>query len=401
MTAPHTLLSARTQAMSESATLAMAKKARELAAQGVQVINLSLGEPDFQTPKHICEAAKKAIDEGYTKYPPVAGYADLRQAIAEKFARENQIHCEAKHIVVSTGAKQSLANLFLALVDEGDEVVIFAPYWVSYVEMVRMAGGTPVILESDLESGFKVSPDQLAQALSPRTKAVLYSSPSNPTGAVYSRSELEALAQVLEAHPQVLVIADEIYEHITFGERPFSMAAIPSMAERVATVNGLSKGFSMTGWRLGYMAAPAWLAEACEKIQGQITSGASSITQRAALAALQEDLTATYAMRDAYLRRRDLVISLCNAIEGIKTYVPDGAFYLFPEVDAFFGRRAGTYHIQNADDLCMYLLHEAHVSLVSGGAFGAPKCLRISFAASDEQIREAFARIARALAQLQ
>lgn len=395
-------LAQRVLALAESETLAMTKKARELKAQGVQVINLSIGEPDFKTPDHICEAAKKAIDDGFTFYPPVAGFPELRQGIAQKLKRDNGLPWEAENVVVSTGAKQSLANVLLSLINPGDEVLILAPYWVSYRELVKLAEGTPVVLTASLEQGFKVSPEQLEKAITPRTKAIMYSSPSNPTGAVYTEAELRALATVIEKHEQIYVIADEIYEYITYRpEGYFSMGAIPAVADRVITVNGFSKGYAMTGWRLGYIGAAKWIAAACEKIQGQVTSGTCSIAQRAAIAAINGDLAPSHQMTKAYHQRRDLIVSLANQIPGMKTYVPEGAFYLFPDISAFFGKSNGQYHIANANDLCNYLIDQAHVALVPGDAFGAPNHLRISYAASEEQIREAMQRLQQYLALLQ
>ncbi|NJL11758.1 MAG: pyridoxal phosphate-dependent aminotransferase [Microscillaceae bacterium] len=393
-------LAERVHRLEVSQTIAMAQKARELAEQGLPVIKLTLGEPDFQTPDHIKAAAKQAIDEGFTYYTPVPGIQELRQGIAQKLRRDNGLSWEAKNIVVSTGAKQSLANIFLALLNPGDEVVILAPYWVSYSEIVKLAEGVPVIVTSGVAQDFKVSAEQVAAAISPRTKAILYSSPSNPTGAVFSRAELEALAEVVARHPQVYVVADEIYEYITFVEDYFSIGAVPAIQDRVITVNGFSKGFAMTGWRVGYMAGPDWLAQACDKIQGQVTSGTCSIAQKAALAAITSDLGPTMAMKAAYQRRRDLMISLSADIPGFKTNIPQGAFYLFPDLSAYFGKSFGGKVIQDADDLCLYLLSEAHVATVPGSAFGAPDCIRISYAASDEELVEAMSRLRVSLAKL-
>ena len=395
-------LSDRIKNLEESATLAMAQKTRELKAQGQDVISLSLGEPDFPTPKHIQQAAKDAIDEGkYFAYPPVPGYLDLRQAIADKLQRDNNLTYTPNQIVVSTGAKQSLYNLMMCLVNPGDEVVIFSPYWVSYADIVKLAGGTPVFIKGTIENNFKATAEQLQEAITPRTKAVLYSSPSNPTGGVFSDQELRAIAQVVVRHEGLYVIADEIYEYINFAGDHMSMAAMPDMYDRTITVNGFSKGYAMTGWRLGYIAAPEWLAKACNKIQGQSTSGANSIAQRAAITALNGDMEPTRDMAKAYQRRRDLVLDLLKEIPGIQTYVPHGAFYLFPDVSAYFGKSDGEQTIKDASDFCMYVLNKAHVSLVTGEAFGAPECVRLSYAASDEQLKEAMRRLKETLAQLQ
>lgn len=394
------LISTRLKSLSESATLAMAVKARELQAQGHKVIKLNLGEPDFQTPLHIKEAAKQALDEGYTFYPPVSGYPELRQAIADKLHRDNQLAYQPAQIVVSTGAKQSLANLMLALLNPEDEVIIFTPYWVTYIEQVKMAEGNPVLLKGGLENDFKITPGQLQKAITPKTRAVLFSSPCNPTGSVYTHEELAGLAAVLEQHPDVLAISDEIYEYINFEGQHQSIAAFESIADRVVIVNGFSKGFAMTGWRLGYMAAPAWLAKACDKVQGQVTSGACSITQRAAIAALNGDMSFTEEMRRAYLRRRDYVKKRLDAMPGIKTNEPKGAFYIFPDVSGYFGKSDGETTISDSYDFTMYLLNQAHVALVNGAAFGADECVRISFAASDEDLAEAMDRMEKALGKL-
>ncbi len=387
-------LSERVQLLSESETLAMAKKSRELAAKGFDIINLTLGEPDFQTPQHIKDAAKKAIDDGFTFYPPVAGFMDLRKAIAEKLKNENGLKWEAENVIVSTGAKQSLANIFQSILNKGDEVIILAPYWVSYKELVKMAEGTPVYLTASIENGFKTTAAELEAAITPNTKAILYSSPSNPTGAVYTKSELKALADVIAQHEQIYVVADEIYEHISYVEEGyFSMGAFENIANRVITVNGFSKGFAMTGWRLGYMAAEKSIADACEKIQGQVTSGACSVTQRAALAAITGDLKPTFEMKAAYLRRRDLLLKLMEDIKGFKNSKPEGAFYLFPDVSVYFGKKDGDTVIKDSNDLCMYLLNKAHVSTVAGVAFGAPNNIRLSYATSDEKLVEAVKRM--------
>jgi aspartate aminotransferase len=395
-------LSERIKAMEESATIAMAQKARELKSQGIDVISLSLGEPDFKTPEHVCQAAKAAIDEGkYFSYTPVPGYADLRQAIADKLKRDNQLAYSPEQIVVSTGAKQSIANTFMCLLNPGDEVIVYAPYWVSYAEIIKLAGGIPVAIEGSLENNFKATAGQLKAAITDKTKAVIFSSPCNPTGAVFSREEMQAMAEALRDHPDVVVVADEIYEHINFSGEHVSIAAMPGMMERTVTVNGFSKGFAMTGWRLGYIAAPLPIAKACSKMQGQFTSGTNSIAQRAAIAALTGDMSATREMAQAYQRRRDLVLDLLKEIPGVKTYVPNGAFYIFPDVSSYFGKSDGETTVHNASDFCMYILNKAHVSLVTGQAFGAPDCVRLSYAASDDQLREAISRIKETLAGLQ
>ncbi len=391
-------VSNRLNALSESATLAMAVKARELQAKGIEVIKLNLGEPDFPTPQHIQEAAIEAIQSGkYFAYPPVPGYQDLREAIAEKLQRDNGLSYKANNIVVSTGAKQSIANVLLSLVNPGEEVIVFTPYWVTYSEQVKLAEGVPVFLKGSIETDFKVNAAQLKEAINPKTKAILFSSPCNPTGTVFQKEELAALADVLKDHPNVYIISDEIYEFINFGGKHASIAEFDFLKDRTIIVNGFSKGYAMTGWRLGYIAAPEWIAQACNKLQGQITSGTNSIAQRAAIAALKGGMEASEAMKEAYLRRRDLVKGLLDAIDGVKTNTPEGAFYIFPDVSAFFGKSDGEQTIANSDDLAMYLLNKAHVSVVTGSAFGAPECIRISFAASDEELKEAVRRIGEAL----
>lgn len=398
----NSILSDRINNMEESATLAMAKKARELKTQGIDIIGLSLGEPDFKTPKHIQEAAKSAVDEGkYFSYPPVAGYQDLREAIAKKLREQNNIsEAKAENIVVSTGAKHSIANIFMCLINEGDEVVIFSPYWVSYSEVIKLAGGVPVLIEGNLENNFKATAQQLQEAITDKTKAVIYSSPCNPSGSVFSKAELEAIAEVIKANENLLVIADEIYELINFTGSHASIASFPGMFERTITVNGFSKGYAMTGWRVGYICAPLFIAKACEKIQGQFTSGGTGIAQRAALAGLIGDQKPTEEMAAAYLKRRDLVLELLRDIPGIKTHVPEGAFYFFPDVSAFFGKSAGGQVIETADDFCLYVLKEANVSLVTGAAFGAPHSVRLSYAASEAELKEALKRIKEVLAKL-
>ncbi|MCU0402273.1 MAG: pyridoxal phosphate-dependent aminotransferase [Algoriphagus sp.] len=398
----NSILSDRILNMEESATLAMAKKARELKAQGIDIISLSLGEPDFKTPKHIQQAAKDAIDEGkYFAYPPVAGYQDLREAIAKKLREENNIaEAKAEHIVISVGAKHSIANTFMCIINEGDEVVIFSPYWVSYAEIIKLCGGVPVLIEGTLENNFKATAAQLEAAITPKTKAVIYSSPCNPTGSVFSQQELEAIADVVKKHANMVVIADEIYELINFTGKNFSIASLPGMFERTVTVNGFSKGYAMTGWRVGYICAPLEISKAVEKMQGQFTSGNTGIAQRAALAGIAGDQTPSQEMAEQYLKRRDLVLGLLRDIPGIKTHVPEGAFYFFPDVTAFFGKSAHGHTVANADDLCLYLLAVANVSLVTGSAFGAPNCVRISYAASEAELVEAMKRIKKALGDL-
>lgn len=397
----HPPLAERIVALEESSTLGMTKKARELAAQGHKVISLSVGEPDFKTPQHICEAAKRAIDEGFHGYSPVAGYPDLRKAIADKLRRDNGLDWQPENIVVSTGAKHSLANAIDVLVDPGHEVVIFAPYWVSYSEMVKLAGGRAVIVEGSFENNFKVTPEQFEAAITPRTKVVMYASPNNPTGSVYSEAELRAIGEVVERHPQLFVIADEIYEYINFtDEGHFSIGSIPAIKDRVVTVNGVAKGFAMTGWRIGFVAAAKWIAEGVEKLQGQITSGTNSIAQKAAVAAFNGPLDETRRMSEAYRRRRDLVVGLLRDIPHFRVNVPDGAFYAFPDISYYFGKTDGTTRIENSDDFALWLLNTAYVSTVAGSGFGAPNCLRISTAASEKQLTEACGRIREAVATL-
>ena len=398
---PTTFLSARVVNMQESATIAMAKKSRELAAKGVDVVNLSFGEPDFQTPQYIKDAAKRALDEGYTFYTPVPGYLDLRQAICDKFERDNGLSYKPTEIVVSTGAKQSLTNAVLALVNPGDEVVIFSPYWVSYAAIVELAEGVPVPIMGSLDNDYKVTAAEFEAAITPRTKAVMYSSPCNPTGAVFSRAELAAVAEVLARHPGIFAIADEIYEYINFTGEHVSLASFSEIKDQVVTINGFSKGYAMTGWRLGYMAARQDIAAACDKLQGQITSGTCSIAQRAGLAALQGGRASADEMVQAYHRRRDLVLELAKDIPGMITATPEGAFYIFPNVAAFFGRTAPDGStIADSNDLALYLLNDAHVSSVGGDSFGAPDCIRFSTAAADDKLQVAFERIKASLAKL-
>ena len=387
--------------MSESATLRMTQLARDLAAEGHDVISLSIGEPDFDTPEHIKEAAKRALDAGHTKYTPVPGVPKLREAISRKFARENGLEYAPAQIVVSNGAKQSIANICLATLDPGDEVIILAPYWVSYADIVTMAGGKAVEVGAGIDQDYKVTPAQIEAAITERTKLVLFSSPCNPTGSVFTHAELAAIARMLAAHEGIYVISDEIYEHINFGEKHVSIGTFPEIKDRVITVNGFSKGFAMTGWRLGYMGAPGEIAEACTKIQGQVTSGANSFSQHAGAFALEADLGPTIEMRQAFERRRELVIGLLENIPGLKVNRPQGAFYIFPNASAFFGKGTGAYRIESSDDLCEYLLQEAHVACVAGSAFGAPDCFRLSYAAAEDQLREAIRRIGVALDRLE
>lgn len=386
--------------MHESATLRMAQMGRNLKAQGFDVISLSLGEPDFDTPDHIKEAAKKALDDGYTKYTPVPGLPELRQAIVNKFKRENGLEFAVNQIVVSNGAKQCIANLALALLDPGDEVILFSPYWVSYSEIVKMAGGVPVEVYAGIEEDYKVTPAQVAAAITPRTKAVLFSSPCNPTGSVFTKAELEAIAAVIAEHRHIVVISDEIYEHINFTDSHFSIGAVPAIKDQVVTVNGFAKGFAMTGWRLGFMGGPKYLMEACSKIQGQFTSGANSFGQKAAAYALDASLEPTYKMRDAFRKRRDLVIELLEKIPGFKVNYPTGAFYVFPDISDFFGKTDGEMTIKSGDDFSEFLLLNAHVATVGGDSFGAANCFRISYAASEKDIRTAIERIAQAVKKL-
>lgn len=387
-------LSRRIESIEESATLAMSARAREYKSRGIDVINLSLGEPDFKTPLHICEAAKKAIDEGkYFTYPPVGGYLDLREAIASKYQKENHVPYKAENIVVSNGAKQSIANVMFSLIDPGDEVIVFSPYWVSYDAIVRLTEGVPVLIKGDLDHDFKVTAQQLDKAITPRTKAIIFSSPCNPTGSVFSRKELQDIADVVLKHKDLLIIADEIYEHINFSGEQVSLASLPGMFERTITINGFAKGYAMTGWRVGYLAAPKWIADGAAKMQGQLTSANSSISQRAAFAAITSDLTPTLKMVEEYRHRRELVYKLLKDIPGVKANYPQGAFYFFPDVSYYFGKSDGKHTIKDGDDLCLYILDKAHVSLVPGGAFGDPNCLRLSYAASEKDLVEALKRI--------
>ena len=386
--------------LAQSATLAMSQKSAELRASGVDVINLSVGEPDFNTPEHIKDAAKRAIDENYTFYSPVPGYMSLRKAIADKLARENGLAFDAAQIVVSNGAKQALCNVILSLVNPGEEVLIPTPAWVSYVEMVKLARGKAVTIPTTIESDFKITPAQLEAAITPKTRAIIFCSPSNPTGSVYSGEELKGIVDVLAKHPEVVVIADEIYEHINFTGKFVSMGSFEQIADRTVIINGVSKAYAMTGWRIGYCAAPLWLSKAVTKLQGQYTSGASSIAQKAAEAAYTGSQKCVEDMRKAFERRRDLVVSLAREIPGWKVNFPQGAFYLFPEVSSYFGKSDGETTIKDAGDLALYLLDKAHVATVSGDAFSAPGYLRLSYATSDENIAEAMKRIREALGRL-
>jgi len=393
-------ISRRVQSLSVSQTLAMAQKSRELKEQGIDVISLSLGEPDFNTPDDIKEAAKKAIDDNFSFYPPVPGYTDLRKAISVKFKEEIGLDYSPEQVIVSAGGKHTLINILLSVVDPGDEVILLAPYWVSYLDQVIFAEGTPVILNTSIDFDFKVTPAQLEAAITPKTRVLIFNSPSNPTGMVYTGEEMKAIADVVEKHPQILVISDEIYEHITFTGKHISMASFTSIADRVVTVNGVSKGYAMTGWRIGYMGAPLWLAKACNKLQGQFTSGVCSIAQRAALAAVTSKSDSKQRMREAFLRRRDLICSLLGEIKGLKVRVPQGAFYVMPDITHFCGKSYNGQIVNNSDDLALYLLSEARVAVIGGSAFGAPDCIRISYATSDEKITEAVRRIREALEKL-
>jgi aspartate aminotransferase len=379
----------------------MAKLGRELRAQGIDVIDLSLGEPDFDTPQHIKEAAIKAINDNWSHYTPVAGFADLREAVCTKLKRDNGLEYLPENIITSTGAKQSLANAILALVDEGDEVIIPTPYWVTYSELVKIAKGKVVEIRTSVANSFKATPEQLEAAITPATRVFMFSSPCNPSGAVYNQSELAALAEVFRKHPQIIILSDEIYEYINFVGKHESIASFADLKDRVVLINGLSKGFAMTGWRLGYIAANTTIAKACEKIQGQFTSGASSITQKAAVAALTGDLRPSMEMTDAFTKRRAKTLELIKTIPGFTCFEPEGAFYVFPDVSAYYGKTTGTEVIKNAADFSMYLLNTAHVSSVMGDAFGEPNCVRFSFANSMENIERAWARIGEALAALQ
>ena len=391
-------LSDRINAMEVSATLGMAAKTRELKAEGKDIIGLSLGEPDFDIPDFIKEAAIEAVQQNYSKYTPIDGYLELREAICEKFRRDNNLHYNPSQIVVSTGAKQCLANVALAMLNPGDEVIFPAPYWVSYKEIAKMAGGVPIEVHTTIESDFKITPAQLEEAITPKTKMVWFNTPCNPSGSIYSKEELEALAVVLRKHPNIFILSDEIYEYINFtNERVTSVAEIDGLYERTITVNGMSKAFAMTGWRIGYMGAPEWIAKACTKVQGQITSGANAIAQRASIAALKAPKSKIQYMVDEFKRRRDLVLELLSEIDGFKLNVPEGAFYVFPDVSSFFGKTLRGRNIHNATDFSLYLLEEAMVATVTGEAFGDANCIRFSYAASEKDLREAIRRIKKSL----
>ena len=393
-------LSNRLNRLAASATLAMSQKSAEMKAQGIDVINMSVGEPDFNTPDHIKVAAKLAIDENYSRYSPVPGYPELRQAIARKLERENQLHYQPSEILVSNGAKQSVCNTVMALVDPGEEVIIPAPYWVSYPQMVKLAGGTPVIINAGFEQNFKITPEQLEAAITPQTRLLILCSPSNPTGSVYTKDELAGLAEVILKHEDLFVLADEIYEHINYIGKHESIAQFPGMKERSIIVNGVSKAYAMTGWRIGYIAAPEWIVKGCNKLQGQYTSGPCSVSQRAALEAYIASQDCVEEMRLAFERRRDLIVELAKDIPGLEVNTPQGAFYLFPKCSSFYGKSDGEHTIKDSNDLAMYLLEVGHVATVGGDAFGDPDCFRMSYATSDENIREAMRRIKEVLGRL-
>lgn len=386
-------LSNRLTRLAPSATLAMSQKSSEMKAQGIDVINMSVGEPDFNTPEHIKNAAKKAIDDNYSKYSPVPGYVDLRKAIVEKLKNENHLDYDLSEILVSNGAKQSVCNTIMALINDGDEVIIPAPYWVSYPQMAKLAGGIPVIVNAGFEQNFKMTPEQLEAAITPKTRMLIICSPSNPTGSVYSKEELEGLANVIKRHDDLFVLADEIYEHINYIGKHQSIAQFPGMKERSIIVNGVSKAYAMTGWRIGFIAAPEWIVKGCNKLQGQYTSGACSVSQKAAEAAYVLSQECVETMREAFERRRDLIVKLAKDIPGLDVNVPEGAFYLFPKCSSFYGKTDGTYTINNSTDFSLYLLEVGHVATVSGDAFGDPECFRMSYATSDDNIKEAMKRI--------
>ena len=393
-------LSDRLQRLAPSATLAMSQKSSEMKAQGIDVINMSVGEPDFNTPDHIKEAAKKAIDENYSRYSPVPGYPDLRKAIVAKLKNENNLDYSVNEVLVSNGAKQSVCNTMMALVNPGDEVIIPAPYWVSYPQMAKLAGGTPVIVEAGFDQNFKMTPEQLEAAITPKTRLIILCSPSNPTGSVYSKEELKGLADVIKRHDDLFVLADEIYEHINYIGKHESIAQFEGMKERSIIVNGVSKAYAMTGWRIGYIAAPEWIVKGCNKLQGQYTSGPCSVSQKAAEFAYTQSQECVEQMRQAFERRRNLIVQLAKDIPGLEVNVPEGAFYLFPKCSSFYGKSNGDTVINNSSDLALYLLEKGHVATVGGDAFGDPECFRMSYATSDENIREAMRRIKDALAEL-
>ena len=393
-------LSERLNRLAPSATLAMSQKSGEMKAQGIDVINLSVGEPDFNTPDHIKDAAKRAIDENFSRYSPVPGYMDLREAIVAKLKNENGLDYSVNEVLVSNGAKQSVCNTVMALVNDGEEGSIPAPYWVSYPQMVKLAGGVPVIVEAGFEQNFKMTPQQLEAAITPKTRMIILCSPSNPTGSVYAQEEMAALAEVIKRHDDLFVLADEIYEHINYTGRHASIAQVPGMKERTIIVNGVSKAYAMTGWRIGYIAAPEWIVKGCNKLQGQYTSGPCSVSQKAALAAYTASQQCVEDMRVAFERRRNLIVELAKDIPGLEVNVPEGAFYLFPKCSNFFGKTDGTRVINSSTDLAMYLLEVGHVATVAGDAFGDPQCFRMSYATSDDNIRESMRRIKECLAQL-
>jgi aspartate aminotransferase len=396
-----TKVAERINRLSESATLAVAQKSRELKAQGIDVIGLGVGEPDFHTPDFIKEAAKKAVDDNYSYYSPVPGYPELLNAIVNKLKRDNNLDYAPNQIVVSNGAKHTLANLIQVVVDEGDEVIVPAPYWVTYVDLVNYSKGVNVIISTNVDNDFKITPEQLEAAITPKTRAFLFSSPSNPTGSVYTHDELKAFADIFAKHPNIIIISDEIYEHIIYGMKFESIAQFPEIKDRVVVVNGVSKSYAMTGYRIGFMAAPLWISKACNKLQSQFTSGPNSVAQIAAVAAFNHDGTEVTKMVEQFRKRRDLVLSMLSEIPGLKTSKPDGAFYVFPDCSAYFGKKDGDTVMKNADDLSFYILSKGHVGVVSGDAFGAPECFRISYAASEAQLIEAMNRIKNALAKLQ
>ena len=393
-------LSDRLNRLAPSATLAMSQKSSEMKAQGIDVINMSVGEPDFNTPENIKEAAKKAIDDNFSRYSPVPGYPDLRKAIVAKLKNENGLDYTVNEIIVGTGGKQGICNVILALVNPGDEVIIPAPYWVSYPQMAKLAGGVPVIVNAGFDQDFKMTPEQLEAAITPKTKMLILCSPSNPTGSVYSKEELAALADVLRKHPDVFVLADEIYEHINYIGKHHSIAQEPGLKEQVIIANGVSKAYAMTGWRIGFLAGPEWIIKGCNKLQGQYTSGTCSVSQKAAEAAYTLDQSAVEEMRQAFERRRDLIVKLAKEVTGLEVNIPQGAFYLFPKCNSYFGKSNGDKTINNSTDFAMYLLEEAHVATVGGDAFGDPDCFRMSYATSDENIKEAIRRIKEALSKL-
>ena len=396
----NTKLSNRVEKLQESETLKMAKLARQLIADGKDIINLSIGEPDFDTPDHIKEAAIKAINDNITHYPPVAGFSELRQVIAKKYNTDFMCDYDFNQVIVSSGAKQSLSNAILSLLDVGDEVIVPSPYWVSYPEMIKLSGADMVVIKAGIDTNYKITPQQLEEAITDKTRMFLFSSPSNPSGGVYCLGELEELAKVFRKYPNIIIVADEIYDHINYVGGPCSFAMIKDLRDRVVIVNGVSKGFAMTGWRIGYMVAPLWLATACNKLQGQLTSGPCTISQMAALEALSSSLSSTYKMRDEFKKRREIVVSMLSKISGVKTNVPDGAFYSLIDITSFFGKSYGNYTIEDSSDLAMFLLEDGNVSVVTGSAFGVPECARISFATSEDNLRKAIGRIESSLKKL-